>query len=406
MRASRACATIAAHRGTITDRYGEPLAVSTPVDSVWVNPQELALATDQIPRLAKALKLDRQELTRSASRATSIASSCTSRGTCQPAEAQKIARSDIPGVYICARVPPLLPGGRSDRPHARLHQRRRRRPGRPGAGLRSLAGRRGRRQARHPGSLRPHRAERREHPRGAPGPRSGAVDRPAHPVPRLSRAEGGDPRSARARRLGGRARRRRPAKCSRWSTSRPTTPTTASRSRPATYRNRAATDIFEPGSTHQAVLRGRRRSPPGKYDDRSIIDTSPGLHQGRRARSSRTSTTSARSTSRPSSPRAPTSAWRSWRCRCAPQQIWNTLTRARLRPGDHQRLSRASRRACWRTTRTGGRSASRPCRTATGCRSRRCSWRSATPRSARFGRRAAGVLPARRGAAAGRARAR
>ena len=27
-------ATIAAHRGTITDRYGEPLAVSTPVDSI------------------------------------------------------------------------------------------------------------------------------------------------------------------------------------------------------------------------------------------------------------------------------------------------------------------------------------------------------------------------------------
>src|SRR5687767_5548446 len=40
---------IAAHRGTITDRYGEPLAVSTPVDSIWINPRELALATDQIP---------------------------------------------------------------------------------------------------------------------------------------------------------------------------------------------------------------------------------------------------------------------------------------------------------------------------------------------------------------------
>src|SRR6202050_173550 len=44
-------AAIVAHRGTIIDRYGEPLAVSTPVDSVWTNPRELALATDQIPRL-------------------------------------------------------------------------------------------------------------------------------------------------------------------------------------------------------------------------------------------------------------------------------------------------------------------------------------------------------------------
>ncbi len=55
---------IAAHRGTITDRYGEPLAVSTPVDSLWVNPSELALATGEIPRLAAAMRLDRQELER------------------------------------------------------------------------------------------------------------------------------------------------------------------------------------------------------------------------------------------------------------------------------------------------------------------------------------------------------
>jgi len=56
-------ATITAHRGMITDRNGEPLAISTPVDSVWVNPQELAPVSDQIPRLAQALKLDRQQLT-------------------------------------------------------------------------------------------------------------------------------------------------------------------------------------------------------------------------------------------------------------------------------------------------------------------------------------------------------
>jgi cell division protein FtsI (penicillin-binding protein 3) len=41
---------IAAHRGTITDRYGEPLAVSTPVDSIWANPKEPALARTRFPR--------------------------------------------------------------------------------------------------------------------------------------------------------------------------------------------------------------------------------------------------------------------------------------------------------------------------------------------------------------------
>jgi cell division protein FtsI (penicillin-binding protein 3) len=55
---------IAAHRGAITDRSGEPLAVSTPVDSVWVNPQELNDNIDQLPKLAKALMLDQQQLAR------------------------------------------------------------------------------------------------------------------------------------------------------------------------------------------------------------------------------------------------------------------------------------------------------------------------------------------------------
>jgi cell division protein FtsI (penicillin-binding protein 3) len=55
---------IAAHRGAITDRSGEPLAISTPVDSVWVNPQELNENIDQLPKLAKALKQDPQFLAR------------------------------------------------------------------------------------------------------------------------------------------------------------------------------------------------------------------------------------------------------------------------------------------------------------------------------------------------------
>src|ERR1039457_2106438 len=80
---------IVAHRGTIIDRYGEPLAVSTPVDSVWTNPRELALATDQIPRLAAALKLDRQELTRRVTSNLDHEFLYLARHL-QPAEAQKI----------------------------------------------------------------------------------------------------------------------------------------------------------------------------------------------------------------------------------------------------------------------------------------------------------------------------
>ena len=53
---------ISAHRGTITDRNGEPLAISTPVDSIWANPKEFAPAVDNIPQLARILGVDSQVL--------------------------------------------------------------------------------------------------------------------------------------------------------------------------------------------------------------------------------------------------------------------------------------------------------------------------------------------------------
>jgi cell division protein FtsI/penicillin-binding protein 2 len=74
---------IAAHRGAITDRSGEPLAISTPVDSVWVNPQELNDNIDQLPKLAKRSEQDPQ-FSPAASPATWTANSCTWCGTCRP----------------------------------------------------------------------------------------------------------------------------------------------------------------------------------------------------------------------------------------------------------------------------------------------------------------------------------
>ncbi|MCB1576023.1 MAG: penicillin-binding protein 2, partial [Xanthomonadales bacterium] len=50
-------------RGTIFDRNGEPLAVSTPVESIWGNPQELLANPDQLPVLAKALGVTTADLT-------------------------------------------------------------------------------------------------------------------------------------------------------------------------------------------------------------------------------------------------------------------------------------------------------------------------------------------------------
>ncbi len=49
-------------RGTILDRNGEPLAVSTPVTSIWANPSEVLNNDERIPQLARALGVNADEL--------------------------------------------------------------------------------------------------------------------------------------------------------------------------------------------------------------------------------------------------------------------------------------------------------------------------------------------------------
>ena len=49
---------IPAHRGMLLDRNGEPLAVSTPLASVWVNPGKLERSRPEWPELELALALD------------------------------------------------------------------------------------------------------------------------------------------------------------------------------------------------------------------------------------------------------------------------------------------------------------------------------------------------------------
>src|SRR5687768_2779082 len=103
-------AEITAVRGTVTDRYGEPLAVSTPVDSVWANPKELALASDQIPRLAKALKRDKTELARRLTSNLEREFLYLARHM-QPSEASRIRALEIPGVYLMREYRRYYPAG-------------------------------------------------------------------------------------------------------------------------------------------------------------------------------------------------------------------------------------------------------------------------------------------------------
>ncbi|WP_058534606.1 peptidoglycan D,D-transpeptidase FtsI family protein [Legionella saoudiensis] len=55
---------IPAYRGMITDRHGAPLAISTPVESVWVNPKEFSPDEEQFMSLAEYLHLTPKQLSR------------------------------------------------------------------------------------------------------------------------------------------------------------------------------------------------------------------------------------------------------------------------------------------------------------------------------------------------------
>lgn len=55
---------MSAHRGMITDRHGEPLAISTPVESVWSSPQDMNATPEQLKKLASLIEMDGEEIRR------------------------------------------------------------------------------------------------------------------------------------------------------------------------------------------------------------------------------------------------------------------------------------------------------------------------------------------------------
>ena len=89
---------LVANRGLISDRNGEPLAVSSPVKSIWVNPQELSVQHSEIEHLATELELDTDSLLASIERNSGREFLYVKRRLA-PAEAERILALDIDGVY-------------------------------------------------------------------------------------------------------------------------------------------------------------------------------------------------------------------------------------------------------------------------------------------------------------------
>ena len=103
-------ARISANRGVITDRNGEPLAASMPVDSLWVSPQELSQVPENIPELAKALGLDRGVLSRQITRNVEKDFMYLRRHM-NPADARAILDRGIPGVHVLREYRRYYPAG-------------------------------------------------------------------------------------------------------------------------------------------------------------------------------------------------------------------------------------------------------------------------------------------------------
>jgi cell division protein FtsI (penicillin-binding protein 3) len=101
---------ISAHRGSIMDRNGDPLAISTPVDSVWANPKELAAAVDRVPELARSLNLDSELLMRRITRSMDKEFLYLKRHL-SPDQAHQTMALKLPGVNVIREYRRYYPAG-------------------------------------------------------------------------------------------------------------------------------------------------------------------------------------------------------------------------------------------------------------------------------------------------------
>ncbi len=101
---------IPAHRGMITDRNGESLAISTPVNSIWAVPRKVIAGGSKLDKLAGYLQMDEEEL-------TSLLNDRIGRQfvylkrQVAPALAEQVMSLDIPGISLQREYRRYYPAG-------------------------------------------------------------------------------------------------------------------------------------------------------------------------------------------------------------------------------------------------------------------------------------------------------
>jgi cell division protein FtsI (penicillin-binding protein 3) len=89
---------LAATRGPIVDRYNEPLAISTPVESVAASPADVEITPEQLKRLARLLDADADELRKKLS--DTRREFVYLKRQLPPDEAARVVALGLPGVFL------------------------------------------------------------------------------------------------------------------------------------------------------------------------------------------------------------------------------------------------------------------------------------------------------------------
>lgn len=99
-----------AYRGMITDRNGEALAISTPVVSVWVNPQDFVADRKILREFSDILQLPAKVISQRITQAQTREFIYLKRGL-PPEISEKIRALNIPGVYLQREFHRFYPEG-------------------------------------------------------------------------------------------------------------------------------------------------------------------------------------------------------------------------------------------------------------------------------------------------------
>jgi len=103
-------AEMQAYRGMITDRHGDPLAISTPVSSVWVNPQEFDSSEPQLIALAALLETSVEKLKAKMAKHQGREFAYLKRHIA-PNIAEQVRSLDIAGIYLKSEFRRFYPTG-------------------------------------------------------------------------------------------------------------------------------------------------------------------------------------------------------------------------------------------------------------------------------------------------------